>query len=389
VARPSRIVETQRPFPDHPSRAARRSAGALVLILMIALGAAPQDATAQVMGEDGGFLPVQVDAEGNRVLLHIPEGRMGEDFLHTVTLATGLGSPRTLIDRGQTGSRAVVRLERRGNRVHVVQDNWSVRAVGADEAGERAAREGFPTSVVASLPIESEEDGTIVIDASAFFFADAWGVADRLRAGGQGTSRVDRDRSWLVEASSGVFPRNTEVRMALTFVGDQPGVELRRTAPDATAATFEQHHSMLALPDSEGFRPRPFDLRAGLFSTSFWDFAQGFDQNYRGAFANRWRLIPSDTAAYLRGELVEPVEPIVYHVDPGIPSRTGPTSSRAACGGTRSSRRRASGTPSWSVTFRKGPTLSTPGTTCSTGSTVRDRALPWVPRTRTLAPARS
>jgi hypothetical protein len=315
VARPVCTQEARPPFPDFPFRIA----GALALLILLALGAAPRDATAQVLGADGGFLPVQVDGERNRVLLHIPEDRMGEDFLHTVTLATGLGSTRTQLDRGQTGSRAIVRLERRGNRVHVVQDNWSIRAMGADEAGERAAREGFPTSVVASLPIESEEDGTVVVDASAFFFADAWGVADRLRAGGQGTSRVDRDRSWLVEASSGVFPRNTEVRMALTFVGDQPGPELRRTAPDATAATFEQHHSMLALPDDEGFRPRPFDLRAGLFATSFWDFAQGFDQNYRGAFANRWRLVPSDTAAYLRGELVEPVEPIVYHVDPGIP----------------------------------------------------------------------
>ncbi len=294
-------------------------AGALALPLVLAVAGVPTPGAAQLIGSDGGFFPVEVDAERNRVLLHIPAERMGEDFLHTVTLATGLGSAQTQLDRGQTGSRAILRFERRGTRVHVVQDNWSIRALGADEPEARAARENFPISVVASLPIESEEGGTLVVDASAFFFADAWGVADRLRSGGQGTSRVDRDRSWLVTGSSGAFPRNTEVRMALTFVGDQPGAELRRTAPDGTAATFEQHHSMLALPDGEGFRPRSHDLRAGLFSTSFWDFAQGFDQNYRDAYSNRWRLVPSDTAAYLRGELVEPVEPIVYYIDPGIP----------------------------------------------------------------------
>ncbi len=269
--------------------------------------------------DDTGFLPVRIDAQGNRVFLRIPETRLGEDFLYTNTLATGLGSTRTQLDRGQTGSSSVVRLERRGNRVHMVRDNWSIRAIGADEAGTRAAEEAFPTSVIASFPIESDEGGIVEVDASSLFFSDVWGVADRLRAGGQGTSRVDRDRSWVVEDSSGSFPLNTELRVALTFVGDQPGPELRRTAPDGSAATFQQHHSLVHLPDDTGFRPRVNDLRAGLFGTSFWDFAQGFDQMYRGTFTNRWRLVPSDTAAYLRGELVEPVEPIVYYMDPGIP----------------------------------------------------------------------
>ncbi|CAN5645309.1 zinc-dependent metalloprotease [soil metagenome] len=307
----------------------RAATTAAVLFPGFGCAAAPADARtpapvqtppqAQTAMSDTGFLPVRIDHDGNRVYLRIPEGRLGEDFLHTITLATGLGSSNTLLDRGQTGSAAVVRLERRGNRVHMVRDNLSIRAIGADEAGVRAAREGFPTSVIASFPIESEEGDGIEVDATSFFMADVWGVADRLRGGGQGTSRVDRDRSWVVEESSGVFPRNTELRVALTFVGDQPGIELRRTAPDGSAATFEQHHSLVALPDSEGFRPRVADLRAGLFGPSYWDFSQGFDQNYRGAYTSRWRLIPSDTAAYLRGELVTPVEPIVYYVDPGIP----------------------------------------------------------------------
>lgn len=280
--------------------------------------AAPVPHTPESVDEDF-FIRFSVDEARNRVLLHIPAVRIGEDFLYMNTLATGLGSTRPALDRGQLGSEAVVRLERRGNRIHMVRDNWSIRALEGGEAVARTAREAFPTSVVASFPIESDENGMITVDASSLFFTDVWGVADRLRAGGQGNSRVDRDRSWLVEESSGSFPQNTEIRMALTFVGDQPGPELRRVAPDGSAATLEQHHSMVVLPSSEGFRPRINDLRAGLFSTSFWDFSQGFDENYRSAYTNRWRLIPADTAAYLRGELVEPVEPVVYYMDPGIP----------------------------------------------------------------------
>lgn len=266
-----------------------------------------------------GFIPFRIDAERNRILLEIPAARMDSDFLYMNTLATGLGSARTQIDRGQTGTEAVVRFERRGNRVHMVRDNWSVRAGSGNEDEARAVREGFPSSVIASFPIESESEAMLLVDASSFFFSDVFGVAERLRSGGQGSTRVDRDRSWISEAGSGSFPLNTEIRSVLTFVGDAPGAELRRTTPDPMAATFEQHHSLMALPPLEGYAPRPFDLRAGLFGTSYWDFSEGFDGDYRNAYANRWRLIPSDPAAYLRGERVEPVNPIVFYLDPGIP----------------------------------------------------------------------
>jgi hypothetical protein len=269
--------------------------------------------------DDPPLLPFRIDEDRNRLLLEIPEARLGEDLLYMNTLATGLGSARTQIDRGQTGIEAIVRLERRGNRVHMVRENWSIRTGTGDPAEAVAAREAFPTSVIASFPIESESGGRLIVDASSFFFSDVFGVAERLRSGGQGSTRVDRDRSWISAEGSGSFPLNTEIRAVLTFVGDAPGAELRRTTPDATAATFEQHHSFMALPPLEGFRPRVADPRAGLFTTSYWDWSEGFDEDYRNAYANRWRLIPSNPEAYLRGELVEPIQPIIFYLDPGIP----------------------------------------------------------------------
>jgi hypothetical protein len=33
-------------------------------------------------------------------------------------------------------------------------------------------------------------------------------------------------------------------------------------------------------------------------------------------FIRRWRLEPKDPVAYAKGELVEPIKPIVYYLDP-------------------------------------------------------------------------
>jgi hypothetical protein len=285
------------------------------ILLLVAL-IPPSAADGQVP-----FLGVQVDADGNRVLLVVPESRLDRDFLYLNTLATGAGVGRLGLDRGQTGTSAVVRLERRGNRVLLVRDNWTVRALGGDEAEARAAAESFPRSVVASFPIQDGDsaDGRITLDATAFFLGDVYDVIGSVRRAGQGTLRLDRDRSWVDESSTGSFPNNAEIRSVLTYVTDQPGADLRRAAPDATAITLEQHHSLLALPESGDFRPRRADGRAGLFQESFLDYSQPFDGSYRGGYTARWRLVPRDPEAYLRGELVEAVQPIVYYLDPAIP----------------------------------------------------------------------
>lgn len=269
--------------------------------------------------QDPEFLRVRVDEARNRLMLEVPAAQVGRDFLYTNTLATGLGTGS--LDRGQTGANFIVRLERRGNRLLMVRDNWSVRALGADAAGERAAKDAFPRSVSASFTIESEANGVITVDATSFFLSDVYGVANGLRGGqGGGTYRVDAARSWFDTERTKSFPRNAEVHSVLTFTSDAPAATARRAAPDAGAMVFEQHHSLIVLPETTGFQPRDYDGRSGYGGTQFADLSLGFDQQYRGGFINRWRLVPKDPAAYARGELVEPVTPIIYYLDPGIPA---------------------------------------------------------------------
>ena len=283
--------------------------------LVVAAGlvvAVPSLASAQ-------FLGVRVDGDRNRILLEIRPERLGRDFLHQSVLATGFGANALGLDRGQTGGSAVVRLERRGKRVLLVRDNWSVRAQGADAAGQRAAAEAYPTSVVASFPIESETNGVLLVDATGLFLSDTYGIAENLRRAQQGTARIDANRSWIDSARTKAFPTNTEIHAVLTFTIENPGPAVRRHVPDPSAATLEIHHSLVELPSSQGFVPRAADPRSGFFGTQFNDFAQSFEGTYRAGFINRWRLVPKDPAAYARGELTEPVTPIVYYLDPAIP----------------------------------------------------------------------
>ena len=285
---------------------------------LLALAAALVVAAAALPAQES-FIGVRVDADRNKVLLEIPAARLDRDFMHQSVLATGGGNGNLGLDRGQTGGSAVVRLERRGRRVLMTRDNWSVRALGADEASARAASEAFPTSVIASFPIESEANGVLVVDATSFFLTDTYGIAESIRRAQGGNARVDANRSWIEPSRTRAFPLNTEIHAVLTFAVDNPGAVLRRAAPESASPTFEVHHSLVELPSSQGFRPRRGDARVGLTGGGFQDFAQGFEGTYRDGYISRWRLVPKDPAAYLRGVLTEPVAPIIYYLDPGIP----------------------------------------------------------------------
>lgn len=289
---------------------------ALSAALATALVVSPARA---LQAQERPFIGVRVDQDRNKVLLEVAPDRVGKDFLHQTVLATGGGVGALGLDRGQTGGSAVVRLERRGKRLVLVRDNWSVRALGASEAGVRAAREAFPTSVVASFPIEGEANGTLTVDATSLFLSDTYGIAESVRRAQGGNARVDANRSWIDVARTKGFPLNTEIHAVLTFGVDNPGMVLRRAAPEAASPTFELHHSLVALPEASGWRARAGDPRAGFFGPDFFDFSQTFEGTYGDGYINRWRLVPKDPAAYQRGELVEPVKPIVYYLDPGIP----------------------------------------------------------------------
>lgn len=295
---------------------ATESAHAVVPNTTTARAHAPASAKRTAQQRDA-FIGVRIDADRNRVLLEIPSDRLNKEFLHQSVLATGLGGMG--LDRGQMGGSVVVRLEKRGKRVLMIRNNLSIRAEGASAEEKRAASEGFATSVIASFPIESESGNNIVADATSFFMSDTYGIAETIRRSQQGTARIDLGRSWVDPERSKAFPKNTEIHSVLTYTVDNAGANLRRGAPDPSAVTMEVHHSLVELPNAVGFLPRKGDPRSGVNGPSFFDFGQSYDGTYRGSIAGRWRLTPKDPVAYQNGQLTEPITPIVYYLDPGIP----------------------------------------------------------------------
>lgn len=112
-----------------------------------------------------------------------------------------------------------------------------------------------------------------------------------------------------------VFSRNLSVHTLRTYSTS----EKRSVALQSGFATLSMTTSFMMLPEKP-MQPRLFDDRVGYFNTRFTTFSDN-DGSKKRAFISRFRLVPKNVQAYQAGYLVEPVEPIVYYIDPKTPKQ--------------------------------------------------------------------
>ena len=275
---------------------------------------APPTIAAKTVGMEKleGFFPVYWDSKAGKMWLEI--GNWDAEFLYVNSLPAGVGSNDIGLDRGQLGGTRVVRFERSGPKVLLVQPNYSFRATTNNPAEVRAVEEAFARSVLWGFEVAAEEGGRVLVDATNFYLRDAHNVTGALRRSNQGTFRLDASRAAFYLPRTKNFPRNTEVDVTLTFTSDDPGFLVRSVTPTAEAVTVRQHHSFVALPEP-GFQPRAFDPRAGYFGRGYMDFGTPVGEPIAQRFISRHRLEKKEP----RAAVSEPVKPIVYYLDRGTP----------------------------------------------------------------------
>ena len=263
-----------------------------------------------------GYFNLHWDAKEGKLWLEVD--KWGTEFLYQSALTTGVGSNDIGLDRGQLGATRIVRFERSGPKVLLIQSNLAYRAVSADAEERRAVRESFPESVLwgfTASPCHSDKDGgRALVDATDFFLRDAHGIPAQLKATQQGAYRLEGSRSAIYLPQTKNFPLNTEVEATLTFLGESPGQWVRDVSPDPEVITVREHHSFVKLPPP-GYEPRVHDVRAGNYGISYMDYATPVSEPIVKRLLIRHRLAKKDP----RAAVSEPVKPILYYLERGAP----------------------------------------------------------------------
>ncbi len=263
--------------------------------------------TEKVKTDSGLIIVHRLD---EKVYFEIPKKLLEKDILLVSRIAK---TPQVGFGPGIENNTEVIRFERKYNRI--LLRTISYVNIAADSLPiYRAVRDANFDEVIGSYSIMAfgKDSNSFVFDATPLFTSDVG-----IMTIGQGERQqyritaLDPSRTFIEFAKS--FPNNVEVENVLTY-----GAENAPQNRTSRTMSFTLHHSFVLLPEKP-MMPRYADNRVGFFGLRKVDYSSTEQKAKTRQYVLRWRLEPKDPAAYKRGELVEPIKPITWYIDPATP----------------------------------------------------------------------
>lgn len=272
--------------------------------------------TSDAVSDEGLF---NVHRVGEKLYYEIPFTHFNKDML---LISRIVQSPADLSPFTHAGSKVaeqVVHWEMKDKKVLLKVVSFSNVADEELPIAQSVAYNNF-APIIKSFKVEAyNPDSTAVLVEVSKLFTDDVNAISGLNSGLRTrykVSRLDGDRSFIDKVNS--FPINVEVTHTMTYNASAPPSN-RNTG----TISMQMNQSMILLPE-DPMTPRLHDPRVGWFTISQIDYSSEALKSDQKRYIRRWRLEPKDPKAYAKGELVEPVKPIVYYLDPATPKKWRP-----------------------------------------------------------------
>lgn len=259
----------------------------------------------------GGFLTVHKVDE--KVYLEMPLSSMEREML--IAAATTETSDNLVATNGYKSNDPIhVCFTLKDSLVQMRQVNARINYNSEDERVKYVVAQNYINPVIEGFKVlaYNADSTAVVFDMTSMFTGGNDKVSPVSKGSFPLSIKASPNKSLSSVEAVKAFEDNISVRSSLSYkvTARYFKVSLFEDKPLTIKATW----TILLLP-AERMHPRVSDSRVGVFLTLKQQMPddKGSFKNY--SLANRWRLEPRDMAAYKRGELVEPVKPIVFYLD--------------------------------------------------------------------------
>ncbi len=255
---------------------------------------------------------INVIEKSDTFYFEIPSKLIGRTFLITNRMQK---VPRELNEAGvnkgiQYGGK-LIRFEwnKQEKKVDIKQQRLTPEYPENDAIG-RSVKDNYIDPLLCSLKVEATapDSSSVIIKVNDFFNGKNNTLDDVFRMINLGTSpKADLSKILSIKA----FDKNITATSELTTVVNE-GIAI-------VHVTIEVSTTLTLLPEKP-MSGREENQKVGYFTTSRMHYSDAQQEIEHKHYITRWRLEPSDTAAYMRGELVNPVTPIVFYIDNAMPT---------------------------------------------------------------------
>ena len=266
---------------------------------------------------------VNIYEQNDRYFMEVPDKLLGRDLLVFVSLIRGSAQEnRSSRDMYGFGGDAlfnkVIRFDKGGKDKLFLQEPI-FSTVMPDSTSEMygALQASNMTPIVEGFDVKAKTDTSVLVDITDMYKSDhsyfsLKGASNMLNLGA-----YQADKSYPTTVST--YANNVIFRSVRSYAaGKPPKAAAGQKAQTLNPTTWEVAASWYLLPE-EPMQPRYYDDRVGYFAYGQTDYTRDPLKAEKISMVSRWRLEPKDVEAYKRGELVEPVKPIVFYVDRNTP----------------------------------------------------------------------
>ena len=249
-------------------------------------------------------------------LFEIPKSLLGKDLLLTSRISTTSNNAGGVAGQ-MPHSPVLITLSVNGKSLYIHKKVYKTLCDPESSLMASFSR-NFADPIWKSYKIKATADnGNVLVDISSLFDSEVKELNPfSLGAKNSSSGSPIGDLCMITGVKS--FPENLQVRSQMGYnSGGEP-------------FTVTMLRNIILLPETP-MRPRLFDARIGYFDEKKEYFTDKNDGVTNFSYIKRWNIQPSDSAAYARGELVEPVKPIVFYVDTAIPSKWRPYIKQGIC----------------------------------------------------------
>lgn len=253
----------------------------------------------------------------DKIYFELSDSLLEKDLLMVTRFVKLPSNYQAYINAGSKTSQQLIHFKKKGKRILLTQESFVNVAAEEDPISLSVKSNNFPP-ILAVFTINNTEEDRYLIDVSSYFNDDSPGfnIIRKSIKKEYSMGSNDSKRSFVDSVKS--FPENIEIRHTLTYsLGNPPRGNYTNTM------SFQVNHSIIALPETP-MQVRYVDKRVGWFNLKKYNYSSVALKSDDIKVIRRWRLEPSDLDAYNRGELVEPIKPIVYYLDPATPLKWRP-----------------------------------------------------------------
>ena len=275
----------------------------------------PIDSLTKKMTKHSGLITTY--QEDDNVFLELSDSLLEKDLLMVTRFVQLPANYQAYINAGSKTSQQLIHFKKKGKQILLTQESFVNFANEEDPISQSVKLNNFPP-ILAAFPIKNSEENRYLIDVSSYFNNDSPGfnIIRKSLKKEYSIGSNDSKRSFIDSVKS--FPENIEIRHTLTYnLGKPP------RGNTANTMSFQVNHSIIALPETP-MSIRYSDEIVGWFSLNKYNYSSDALKSDNIRIIRRWRLEPTNLEAYNRGELVDPIKPIIYYLDPATPMKWRP-----------------------------------------------------------------